>query len=66
MIRVEMLCRVIQVENSKPCCLSAITAEFQPLTDSSDIARAFLYKLEAGEIDTKALVQKFRNKNIAL
>ena len=30
------------VKNSKPCCLSAITAEFQPLTDSSDIARAFL------------------------
>ncbi len=53
------------VKNSKPCCLSAITAEFQPLTDSSDIARAFLYKLEAGEID-KSTCQKFRNKNIAL
>lgn len=51
------------VKNSKPCCLSAITAEFQPLTDSSDIARAFLYKLEFGEIDKK-LVQSSETKTL--
>ena len=58
------------VKNSKPCCLSAITAEFQPLTDSSDIARAFLllncgYRLEAGEID-KALVKNSETKTLPL
>ena len=51
------------VKNSKPCCLSAITAEFQPLTDSSDIARAFLYKLEAGEIDKKHLSKIQKQKH---
>ena len=51
------------VKNSKPCCLSAITAEFQPLTDSSDIARAFLYKLEFGEIDKKTC-PKFETKTL--
>lgn len=51
------------VKNSKPCCLSAITAEFQPLTDSSDIARAFLYKLESGEIDKKNLSKAQKQKH---
>ena len=51
------------VKNSKPCCLSAITAEFQPLTDSSDIARAFLYKLESGEIDKKNLSKVQKQKH---
>ena len=51
------------VKNSKPCCLSAITAEFQPLTDSSDIARAFLYKLEFGEIDKKNLSKVQKQKH---
>lgn len=52
------------IHNTKPAGLSAITAEFLPLKNKSDLSRAVIYELKRGSINTKKLTCIQKRKGI--
>lgn len=54
---------VTKIHNTEPAGLSAVTAEFQPLRDTSDMARSVMYELKKGEIDSDKLTLVCESKH---
>lgn len=54
---------VTKTHNTRPEGLCAVTAEFQPLRDTSDMARSVVYELKKGEIDDEELRAVSENKH---